>query len=52
MPPTNSAAKRGGGYVESPRQVRDAADFFRGSVAEFEDVELAGKVHRRTWEIF
>src|ERR1700733_9930379 len=37
--------KRGGGDVESARQIDSSADFFGGSVVEFDDIEFARKVH-------
>src|SRR6202035_1134740 len=35
----------GGGDVESSREIQVGADFFRRSIVEFDDIQLAGKVH-------
>src|ERR1700691_6284528 len=37
--------ERGGGDVEGAREIGAGADFFGGSIVEFDDVEFAGKVH-------
>src|SRR5271154_5589953 len=38
-------SQRGGGNVESSRELRDGSQFFRRGVAEFDDVEFSRKVH-------
>src|SRR6202041_4092610 len=39
--------ERGGGDVESAREVGCGADFFGGRVVEFDEVEFAREVHGR-----